>query len=228
MLILLFDIDGTLVRTGGAGKAAMETALRTAFGVSTIQDRVSYSGRTDQAISRDLLRTHGLDPSAENVRRLHDAYLSHLPAALKAYRGHVCPGVTDLLARLTSRTDVLLGLLTGNTRRGAQHKLTHFGLWDYFRVGGFGDEHHDRDDVARIAIKEVEIHLGTTVDPRAVWVIGDTPLDAQCARAVGANAVVVATGWHPLEELHACGADLVLEHLADIDRLPPVWFSTGP
>src|SRR5207248_2087626 len=107
------------------------------------------------------------------------------------------------------------GLLTGNTRAGAQRKLAHFGLWDYFPFGGFGDDHLDRDDVARMALAEAESHLGAAVDPASVWVIGDTPLDVRCAKAVGANAVAVATGWHALEELHATGADLVLEHLAD-------------
>jgi phosphoglycolate phosphatase-like HAD superfamily hydrolase len=226
MPILLFDIDGTLIRSGGAGKAAMEEALRTAFGVETIRDVVEYGGRTDRAIGFDLLEAHGLEASQDNVRRLNDAYLSLLPAALRANQGVVCPGVADLLPRLTARPDVRLGLLTGNTRIGARHKLTHFGLWDYFPFGGFGDNHHDRDDVARTAVREAETHLGTVVDPADVWVIGDTPLDVRCARAVGANAVVVATGWHPLAELHATGADLVLEHLADDTTLPGIWFES--
>lgn len=227
MLTLLFDIDGTLIRTGGAGKAAMEGALRAAFGVETIYDVVPYSGRTDRAISLDLLRVHGLDPSPANVSRLNETYLELLPAALRENHGVVCPGVTALLPRLAGRADVRLGLLTGNTREGARQKLTHFGLWDYFPFGGFGDDHLDRDDVARAAVRAAEADRGAAVDPAAVWVIGDTPLDVQCARAVGANAVVVATGWHALDELHATGADLVLEHLADDATLPGVWFKAG-
>src|SRR3982750_4239600 len=122
MLILFFDIDGTLIRTGGAGKGGMEGALRAAFGVAAVHDRVPYSGRTDQAISRDLLRVHGLDPSAANVRHLHEAYLDLLPGALRTNRGPVCRGVAELLPRLAGRPDLRLGLLTGNTRRGAEAK----------------------------------------------------------------------------------------------------------
>jgi phosphoglycolate phosphatase-like HAD superfamily hydrolase len=228
MLILLFDIDGTLVRTGGAGKAAMEAALRAAFGIGDVRGDIPYGGRTDRAIAGDLLALHGRDPSAANVARLHAAYLDHLPAALRAGRGEICPGVAELLPRLAGRADVRLGLLTGNTRRGAERKLAHFGLWDYFPVGGFGDDHTDRDDVARSAVAAVSAHVGLAVDPAAVWVIGDTPLDVRCARAVGANAVVVATGWTPIAELHATGADVVLEHLADLAKLPAVWFPGGP
>lgn len=220
MPTLLFDIDGTLIRTGGAGKHAMEQALRTAFGVTELRDEVPYSGRTDVAIGRDLLRVHGLAVTAENLAKLSDAYLGHLRPSLHAIGGNVLPGVTELLTRLHGRRR--MGLLTGNVRAGAERKLAHFGLWDYFPFGGFGDVHHDRDDVARAAIAALKAH-----DPHApaeVWVIGDTPLDVKCARAIGAKSVAVATGWHSLDELHATGADLVLADLSDFQKLPPHWF----
>src|SRR4051794_18986840 len=188
MRIILFDIDGTLVRTGGAGKAAMEAGLRAAFGITHINDTVPYSGRTDRAIARDLLAVHGIEPTPENQRTLQAAYLAELPAALKQFGGQVCPGVGELLVTLGTQPDTVLGLLTGNVRAGAQAKLGHFGLWDYFVCGGFGDEHFDRDDVARMALAEVKSHLGREVDPARVWVIGDTPLDVRCARAIGASA----------------------------------------
>ena len=223
MPIILFDIDGTLVRTGGAGKAAMEAALRDAFGVPEIRDVVPYSGRTDRAISRDLLSVHGIEPTLQNQRTLQDAYLAALPACLKRHGGKVCPGVGELLAALHGEPGMVLGLLTGNTRAGAEHKLAHFGLWNYFACGGFGDEHHDRDDVARAALAEVRAHLGREVDPADVWVIGDTPLDVQCARAVGAKAVAVATGWHPLAELADCGPDFLFDDLSDHPRVLAVW-----
>src|SRR4051812_1811274 len=152
MLTLLFDIDGTLIRTHGAGKAAMEGALQKAFGVGEVNQSVPYSGRTDRAIGRDLLRVHGLDPSAENVKLLTDTYLSLLPGELDRRGGEVCPGVREVIDATHQRPDVLLGLLTGNIRRGAELKLGHFGLWQFFRLGGFGDEHFDRDDVARSAV----------------------------------------------------------------------------
>jgi len=223
MPILLFDIDGTLVRTGGAGKTAMESGLREEFGLSTIQEAVEYSGRTDRAIGRDLLAIHGIDPTPANQIRLQNAYLARLPGALRTYGGKVCPGIADLLAHLHPRAGVVLGLLTGNVRTGARHKLSHYGLWDYFVCGGFGDEHYERDDVARTALAEVRVHLGRDFDAADVWVIGDTPLDVRCARAVGARAIAVATGWHPPEELAAHRPDYLFADLSDAEELLRVW-----
>lgn len=223
MPVLLFDIDGTLVRTGGAGKAAMEAALRDEFGVREIRDTVPYSGRTDRAIGRDLLRVHGLDATPENQARLQAAYLAHLPPHLTRLGGEVCPGINPLLAELRTRSGVVLGLLTGNVRAGANTKLSHFGLWDFFACGGFGDEHFERDDVARSAVAEVHKHLGRDIDAGDVWVIGDTPLDVQCARAVGAKVVAVATGWHPIEELAGHSPDFVFADLSNPAELLRVW-----
>ena len=223
MPIILFDIDGTLIRTGGAGKLAMESALATAFGVTEIRDEVSYSGRTDTAITRDLLRVHGIDPTPQNQQALRDAYLARLPAGLTAKGGNVCPGVVELLAALMGKPNTVLGLLTGNVRAGAQIKLGHFGLWGFFTCGGFGDSHFDRDDVARAAMDSARAHLGRDISPTDVWVIGDTPLDVSCARAIGANSVAVATGWHLAAELAACAPDLFFDDLSDHSRLLAAW-----
>ncbi len=108
-----------------------------------------------------------------------------------------------------------MGLLTGNVRAGAKAKLGHFGLFDNFAFGGFGDHHFDRDDVAREALAEVRRHVGDHVQSEQVWVIGDTPLDVRCARAIGASVAAVATGIHTLADLADTGADLVLPNLAD-------------
>jgi phosphoglycolate phosphatase-like HAD superfamily hydrolase len=114
---------------------------------------------------------------------------------------------------------VAVGLLTGNIRAGARVKLGHFGLFDYFAFGGFGDIHHDRDEVAREALAETHRHLGRTVPGERIWVVGDTPLDIRCARAIGARAVAVVTGWHPREELAACSPDLLLNDLSEAKAL---------
>ena len=215
MPVILFDIDGTLIRSGGSGKVAMETAMMSAFGLDKVSDNVPYSGRTDQAIGGDLLRENGIPATDANMKALRAAYLAALPGSLRDLGGTVCAGIPEILRELTPRPDVLLGLITGNVREGARLKLTHFGLWDHFAVGGYGDLHLDRDDVARDALRQVHEYLGRRVPPDEVWVIGDTPLDVQCARAIGARAVAVATGWHAIEELHATDADHVMTDFAD-------------
>jgi phosphoglycolate phosphatase-like HAD superfamily hydrolase len=223
MRVILFDIDGTLVRTGGAGKAAMEDALREVFAVREVLDTVPYSGRTDRAIARDLLVVHGIPATAGNERTLREAYLARLPGTLGRHPGLICPGVPELVAALAAEPDTILGLLTGNVRAGAAVKLGHYGLWGHFTCGGFGDDHYDRDDVARAAVASARAAAGRDFDPGNVWVIGDTPLDVSCARAVGANAVAVATGWHPLDELAACEPDHIFADLSDHARVRAVW-----
>jgi phosphoglycolate phosphatase-like HAD superfamily hydrolase len=219
MNVCLFDIDGTLISSGGAGKAALEAALAEAFGMAPVAAKLELSGRTDRAICRDLFRHHGLDDSPENMRRLMGAYLRHLPACLNLKGGRVLPGVEALLSTLQQRDDVHLGLLTGNVRSGAVVKLGHFGLYEHFAFGGFGDDHYDRDDVAREALAAVHRHCNGAATPDRIWVIGDTPLDVRCARAIGARAVAVATGWHPREELAGCEPDLLLNDLSDSTEL---------
>ncbi len=217
--IVLWDIDGTLIRSGGAGKTAMESALRSAFGVRAISDTVAYSGRTDVAIARDLLAAHALPTTDENQFLLREAYLGNLPAHLAASGGEILPGISELLKALDGRSDVVQGLLTGNVRYGARVKLGHFGLWDYFGPGGFGDRFTDRNDVAREALAAVEAHLNGNFDPGDVWVVGDTPHDVSCGRAIGANVLAVATGWHTLAELEACAADATLADLSEVGRV---------
>ncbi len=215
MNICLFDIDGTLIASGGAGKAALEGALAAEFDACLIPGAVQYSGRTDRAITRDLLQLHGLDDSPANVNRLLTAYLQRLPACLASHAGRILPGIDALLRHLHGRGDVALGLLTGNVRAGARLKLGHYGLFDYFAFGGFGDEHYDRDDVAREALAAVHSHCRNGVVCDRVWVVGDTPLDVQCARAIGVRVAAVATGWHPWEELKAARPDLLLRDFGD-------------
>ncbi len=215
MNVFLFDIDGTLIRSGGAGKAALEAALASAFGINEQQGRVEFSGRTDRAIAQDMLTLNGIAPTAEKIERLLAAYLGHLPDALKKTAGTVLPGIAALLETLQGHQAAVVGLLTGNIRAGARIKLGHYGLFDYFVVGGFGDRHFCRNDVAREALAEVHGHLNGSVRLDRVWVIGDTPLDVLCARAIGARVAAVATGWHTREELAAARPDLLFADLSD-------------
>jgi phosphoglycolate phosphatase-like HAD superfamily hydrolase len=222
--VCLFDIDGTLIASGGAGKAALEAALAADFGVAGIDRRLELSGRPDRAIIADIIAYHRLDPSPATTERIVASYLRHLPGSLAVCRhGRVLPGIAALLGRLGSRNDVALGLLTGNLRAGARIKLGHYGLGDYFAFGGFGDHHHCRDDVAREALQEVQSRYNGRVRPDQVWVIGDTPLDVRCARAIGARAVAVATGWHSRAELCAHAPDHLFDDLSDPAALLDAW-----
>jgi phosphoglycolate phosphatase len=219
MPVFLFDIDGTLVSSGGAGKAAMEQALQTAFGVRVGAHGIPFSGRTDRAIGRDLFVHHAVEESAANWQRFLADYLGHLPGLLARHPGRIMPGIAALLETLRTRDDATLGLLTGNVRAGARIKLGHFGLFHHFAFGGYGDEHQQRDDVAREALAAVRAHLGANIEPREIWVIGDTPLDVRCARAIGARAAAVATGWHSLDELAGSEPDLLLADLSNPEPL---------
>jgi phosphoglycolate phosphatase-like HAD superfamily hydrolase len=223
MYVCLFDIDGTLISSGGAGKAALELAVTTAFGLVPQTEKLQLSGRTDRIIVRDLLRMHALEDSVANWQRLREAYLTHLPECLSRIRGRVLPGIAALLEQLRPRDDVAVGLLTGNIRAGAHTKLSHYRLAHHFAFGGYGDQYFDRDDVAREAWAEVQQRFNGAVPPERVWVIGDTPLDVQCARAIGARVVAVGTGWHPLTELAAAQPDLLLPDLADPEPLLQRW-----
>jgi phosphoglycolate phosphatase-like HAD superfamily hydrolase len=215
MHVFLFDIDGTLLSSGGSGRAAMEAALADEFGVPASSDGVTMSGRTDLAILRDLFGIHGIPMTEENRQRFVAAYLRLLPASLARGKGQTLPGITGLLAHLDKTERTALGLLTGNLREGARAKLGHFGLFDYFAFGGFGDLHWERDDVAREALAAVRAHLNGDVCLERLWVIGDTPLDVQCARAIGARSVAVATGVHTVEQLSTAKPDLVFADLSD-------------
>jgi phosphoglycolate phosphatase-like HAD superfamily hydrolase len=217
MHTILFDIDGTLIRSGGAGRDALEAALLEEFG-KVGSEAIDIHGRTDRGIIRSLLTYHGVEYSPVAWERFRTAYLRALPEQLRIRGGYVLPGVPELLQRLVSRDDVAVGLLTGNMREGARIKLSHFELFHHFRFGGFGDVHYERDEVARDAYAAATQHWGQAPEPNTVWVIGDTPSDVQCARAIGAKAIAVATGFSGLECLADCRPDLLMKDLSDVEE----------
>jgi phosphoglycolate phosphatase-like HAD superfamily hydrolase len=224
MKICLFDIDGTLLSSGGAGKAAMEAALLAEFDLPKLLGQVSYSGRTDRAIVTDLLRHHAIEETLASRQRFLDSYLRRLPEHLMNATGKgVLPGITYLLEYLGERERVAVGLLTGNIREGARIKLSHYGLYQHFPFGGFGDEHHDRNEVAREALATVRERFGPALNGDNIWVIGDTPMDVRCARAIGARCLAVATGFHSVVELSAAEPDLLLPDLSDPDPFLQLW-----
>lgn len=217
MRVVLFDIDGTLISTGHAGSRAMLHALRDEFGVPEDTGNVKFAGRTDQGIAQDLFELHGVDYSEENWRRLTSRYLDLLDTYLEILPGKILPGIRCALDELAVDDHIAVGLLTGNMVRGAEKKLSYFKIRPYFQFGAFGDRQPDRSLVARDALSAAQTHLGRRILPRDVWVIGDTPNDVSCARAIGARVVAVATGTFTVEELARHTPDQLFPHFGNVD-----------
>lgn len=213
--VCLFDIDGTLLSTGGAGQRAMERALTQVCGIAEIRGEVLAAGRTDRAILSDLFAMHEVENTPALWRQLQETYLQLLSTELVESPGRVLPGMEPLLQELSGCADVALGLLTGNFRDGAAIKLKQYRIDHYFGFGGYGDDHHDRDDVARLAFQAAVQHLQREIAAETVWVIGDTPSDVRCARAIGAKAVAVATGIYSYDELAQTTPDHVYHDISD-------------
>ena len=223
--IVLFDIDGTLVLTGGAGLRAMNRVCRDVLGIDNALDGVPVAGRTDWIILSDALTKAGRTLDAAALDALRTPYVRLLAEEIRgAGQGPkvVMPGVEALLDRLQQRPDVFLGLVTGNFRDAARIKLEYFNLWRYFRCGAFGDDAADRNALVPVALgRAEECGLRGAAD-HDVIVVGDTPHDVACARAAGARAIAVATGTFPADALRACGADAVFEDLSDTSRVVQV------
>jgi phosphoglycolate phosphatase-like HAD superfamily hydrolase len=213
--IVLWDIDNTLLYTGGAGSVAMTRAFRDLYGIDDAFSRVEFSGRSDTAIFCDAAREHRVteDPAAE-IPRFIAAYLPHMRTALREKRGALMPGIEAVLGALAGRDDVVQGLGTGNFRATGEAKLKHYGIDGYFpgAIGGFGDDHESREEVIRIGIERMR--NGASAAGRVV-IIGDTPHDVAAAKANGAFALGVATGRDSVRRLLSCGADAAVEDLAD-------------
>ena len=215
--LILFDIDGTLMHTGRAGLRGLNAAFRRLHGRDNALDGVSFAGRTDRAITVDVFRNIDLEPTDAAILALRDAYLEDLRVEIArpvADPGGIFPGVLTLLAAFERRADVAVGLLTGNFAGGAEIKLGHFDLWRRFAFGAFGDQHPDRRDLVPVALACAR-ERGCVVDAASTVIIGDTPLDIDCAHAHGARAIAVATG--PFTTADLAHADLVVPTLEAVD-----------
>ena len=217
--LLLFDIDGTLITSGGAGEAALKDAMRSRFAVEEDLAGVILAGATDARIARELLEKHGISVSPENVAALLDTYLGHLSERIGRHDGKLLPGIVPLLNVLSQREDAVLALLTGNVSRGAEIKLTHYGVWDFFEFGAFADDHHDRNELGKFARARALERHGEEFPPSRIYVIGDTPKDIECGRAIGACTVAIATGHYSAAELKDHSPDFLFEDLSDTDRV---------
>jgi len=215
--LVLFDIDGTLIRTGGAGVQAFAKVFASEFNAMDGFERLKFAGRTDVGLVREFFGFHDIPPTQENFHRFFERYAFWLDHILRESTGGVCAGVHEFIADLRSLPNPpVLGLLTGNIRLGAEIKLRHYHLWETFQTGAFADDHEDRDQIAAIARDRGSRILKRELRGDEVLVIGDTPLDIRCARAIGAKMLAVATGGHALSELKLHKPDFAVPNLASI------------
>jgi phosphoglycolate phosphatase len=215
--LVLFDIDGTLVHTGGAGVKAFAKVFATEFGATDGFERLKFAGRTDVSLVREFFGFHGIAATPENFRRFFEQYVFWLDHILRKSRTQMCPGVWEFIEQLRSlQPPPLLGLLTGNIRLGAEIKLRYFDLWTTFETGAFADDHEERDQIAAVARQRGSRLLQEELTDDQVLVIGDTPLDIRCARAIRAKVLAVATGGAKLGELAEHQPDWIAPDLLSI------------
>lgn len=217
--VLLFDIDGTLVRAGGAGKAALARALNELHAIENPFVDINFGGRTDQSITKELFGLHGISWSPKVGQEFLELYAHHFHEALAQRAPILLPGVRELLQRLQDGQRHLMGLLTGNIERCAEIKLNAFQLWSFFNFGGFGDHHEDRSEIAAEAFRRATHLHGAALRPHEVLIIGDTPADVRCARAIGADVLIVGTGAVAREAIDEAAPDFFHEDLSRLDDI---------
>ena len=221
MIIVLFDIDGTLLDLKGAGRRAFVRAIEAVFGWKDEIRYVNFAGNTDLNVLGQVLAAHGRELTDGEARR----FFAQLPVELERAAAEpggdrvVYPGVRELLERLTATPEAVLALVTGNIEACARIKLRQFDLHDHFVLGAFGNEHADRGRIAALALERAMAALPSGQRVTGRYLIGDTPFDIAAARAVGAVSIAVATGKFSVDELGAAGADHVVPDLGDTRRV---------
>jgi phosphoglycolate phosphatase-like HAD superfamily hydrolase len=214
MRLILFDIDGTLIDSGGAGVRALDLALKELFSVENGFQGISMAGKTDPLIMREGLVKHRL-PSDGNLEKVTAAYLRHLQQEIQNDRKKIKPGIYETLDKLRGMTGLSIGLLTGNIERGARIKLEPFQLNAYFPSGAFGSDSEDRNMLLPVAVTRYQELFSYTIRIEECIIVGDTPRDVECAQIYGAACFAVATGPYSADDLRDAGADYVVEDLSD-------------
>lgn len=213
--LFLFDIDGTILASGGAGLRALTEAAEEIFGIPDLGG-IEIAGRTDSSIARQLLQRHQRPATPEALTQFEDCYLTHLASYLPKIEGKLLPGVVPLLDLLRDRDDCVLALLTGNLERGAKLKLTQYGVWHYFEFGAYADDSADRNELGPFAQARAKDRYAVDFAPEHTFILGDTPHDITCARAINAKAIAIATGRHTRAELAECQPDFLFDDLSDV------------
>ena len=217
--LLLFDIDGTLIHSGGAGVHALKSAFRERFGIADDLQDIEIAGMTDSGIVISILNKHKIPATNENVSAFLDSYVHFLSLELPRRKGKLLPGVLELLERLKSRPHLVLALLTGNVSRGAQLKLEHYGVWHFFEFGAFADDHQDRNRLGPFARARAKEKHSREFSTSEIDVIGDTPRDIACGKAFGARTIAVASGTWSREQLAEYQPDFLIDDLSNVKRI---------
>ena len=215
--LLLWDIDGTLISSLGAGHAALCDAVKAVLGFDTHLEGIELAGRTDRWIFRQILAAFQVPHTPETVAALEEAYLAALPARLRERRIYLLPGVFERLQEASRHPSIIQGLLTGNLVRGAKIKLAGHGVWDWLPFGAFADDSENRNDLVPLGMERASLRCGHPLNPARVWIIGDTPLDVACGKHSGVRTLAVATGKYSLETLAATSPCVLLPDLSDGD-----------
>jgi len=215
--LVLFDIDGTLVSTGGAGVKAFGEAFNAAFGIPNATDKIKFAGRTDYSLFRELCHWNEVEYSVAHRDLFFENYLRFVVNHLQTNQGGPFPGVVQMLDDLVALSDApAIGLLTGNIEEGAKLKLSTYGLWDRFAFGGFANDNEDRNLIAAAAKARGSEYLERPLEGSEIVVIGDTPKDVACGKYIEARTLGVATGGASLEELVACSPDWAVPDLTHL------------
>lgn len=214
--LFLFDLDGTLVSTGGAGLRSLSAAFKQIHGVENAHHKINASGKTDPAIFRELIRSF-LDRDAEpgEIETIGNCYLGHLEREMKTSNPKIMAGVEAFIDKISNRRDIVIGLGTGNLEKGARLKLGPSNLNRHFEFGGFGSDHEERSEVLRFGHRRAETRSNGKIAPKDVYVIGDTLLDISAAKRAGFKSVAVATGKSTRDELGAGKPDFLLATLLE-------------
>lgn len=216
--LLLFDIDGTLVDTGGAGMTALTEAIREVFGEDG--PTLDLAGATDWGLLKNIYQSFGQPEDEQVTARFFDSYLARLERNLQdpCFGGRALDGVHQILTEV-DEAQVTKGLLTGNIAAGAELKMRHYGMDHHFAFGAYGDDHYDRNRLGPVALERARQETGHHFSAEDTLVIGDTPKDIWCAQALGARCLAVATGSFTVDELRKEGADSVFEDFSEVESV---------